>query len=144
MSHTMGRGEEKKKSRGSSKPGLSLVLCTFCIILLFNFILHGHVHTMCVDLISWVLPLGLFSLKRSLVSAGGTWQILIHGQYERCLIPCMRHNVHLSIKYEIKNKILKILQIIRDFRGLTPKNRVNGAKWNQPVKEMPENGLSKT
>lgn len=46
-----------KKSKASFslffvvKPGLSLVFYTFCIILLFNFILHGHMHTTCVDFI---------------------------------------------------------------------------------------------
>ena len=36
----------------------------------------------------------------------------------------MSHNVHLTRKI----KIIEILQITRDLRGLTTKNRENGAK----------------
>ena len=41
-----GAVKESKNRFFVVKPGLSLVFYTFCIILLFNFILHRHMHTM--------------------------------------------------------------------------------------------------
>ena len=59
----------------------------FLYFLLFNFILHGQMHTMCVNFIFLSAAFGPILNRR--------WP-------RKMFDPCMRHNVHLSMKYEIE------------------------------------------
>ena len=63
------------KESKSCFPWLNRVyLWYFTLFVLFYFILHGHMHTMCVNFIFLraAYAIGLIFIKRPLVSAGGT------------------------------------------------------------------------